>query len=105
LRSTEEQQYDSTSIINEFRRHVNQRQGLPNPDQWRVTAETTRLLQHWRHHSFSAIRPFFCQIEAVETVIWLTEVAPNAGSTGKIFLKYLTQRQSGTLRAHHGWHH
>ena len=21
-------------------------------------------------------RPFFCQIEAVETIVWLTEVAP-----------------------------
>jgi len=31
------------------------------------------LLQHWRHHPFSGIRPFFCQVEAVETVIWLTE--------------------------------
>ncbi|WP_222863499.1 MULTISPECIES: site-specific DNA-methyltransferase [Nitrosomonas] len=34
-----------------------------------------RLLQHWRHHNFGSIRPFFCQMEAVETTIWLTEVA------------------------------
>jgi type III restriction enzyme len=27
---------------------------------------------------------FFCQIEAVETAIWLTEVAPKAGKTGKV---------------------
>jgi type III restriction enzyme len=39
-----------------------------------------RLLQHWRHHpSSQGIRPFFCQIEAVETAIWLTEVAPKMG--------------------------
>ena len=25
---------------------------------------------------FSGIRPFFCQMEAVETAIWITEVAP-----------------------------
>jgi type III restriction enzyme len=43
-----------------------------------VTPETARLLQHWRHHKFSGIRPFFCQVEAVETAIWLTEVAPQA---------------------------
>lgn len=44
---------------------------------WGVTPETARLLQHWRHHDFAGIRPFFCQIEAVETVIWLREVVPN----------------------------
>ena len=33
------------------------------------------LLEHWRHHKFVGSQPFFCQIEAVETIIWLTEVA------------------------------
>jgi len=33
-----------------------------------------------------ASRPFFCQIEAVETVIWLTEAAPKAGKAGSMFL-------------------
>ena len=41
-----------------------------------MTAVTQRLLEHWRHHDFGGPRPFFCQIEAVETIIWLTEVAP-----------------------------
>jgi type III restriction enzyme len=35
------------------------------------------------------VRPFFCQIEAVETIIWLTEVAPDVGSRGKRFLELL----------------
>jgi hypothetical protein len=48
------------------------RAGAPD---WGVTPTTARLLTHWRSHGFSAVRPFFCQIEAVETVIWLTEVA------------------------------
>ena len=39
--------------------------------------ETVRLLNHWRHHRFEGPRPFFCQVEAIETVIWLTEVAPS----------------------------
>ena len=47
-----------------------------------------RLLQHWRHHEFTGVRPFFCQIEAVETAIWLTEVAPNERQ-GKRFLEHL----------------
>ncbi|HEX9924259.1 MAG TPA: DEAD/DEAH box helicase family protein, partial [Anaerolineae bacterium] len=52
---------------------------IPDPNHWRVTPETARLLQHWRQHRFSSIRPFFCQVEAVETLIWLTEVAPKSG--------------------------
>ncbi len=62
--------------------------GLPNPSQWQVTPETARLLQHWRHHKFSGVRPFFCQVEAVETAIWLTEVAPQSKS-GKRLLDHL----------------
>ncbi len=72
--STETQQYDPTSIINQLRQHVDQWRSLPNPNQWQVTPETARLLQHWRHHQFSSIRPFFCEVEAAETAIWLIEV-------------------------------
>jgi type III restriction enzyme len=61
---------------------------LPNASQWQVTPETARLLEHWRHHKFSGIRPFFCQVEAVETAIWLTEVAPQSKS-GKRLLDHL----------------
>ena len=87
--SSQEQQYDPTPVINELRRHVDRWRSLPNPKDWQVTPETARLLQHWRHHRFNNIRPFFCQVEAIETVIWLTEVAPNAGKTGKVFLEHL----------------
>lgn len=83
------QQYDPTPIINALRRRVDQWRAIPNPSDWGVTPETARLLQHWRHHTFSGVRPFFCQIEAIETVIWLTEVAPNERE-GKGFLDHLT---------------
>jgi len=86
--STAEQQYH-TAIINAVRQEVDQWRQLPNLNHWQVTPETARLLQHWRHHKFSSIRPFFCQIEAVETAIWLTEVAPNGGKAGKGFLEHL----------------
>ena len=72
--SSEEQEYNPTPIINEIRTYVEQWRNLP-PDQWLVTLETARLLQHWRHNQFQDVRPFFCQIEAVKTAIWLTEVA------------------------------
>jgi type III restriction enzyme len=87
--STKEQQYDPTSIINELRQQVDQWRSLPSPNQWQVTPETARLLQHWRHHDFSGLRPFFCQVEAAETAIWLTEVAPHGGKTGKRLLEHL----------------
>jgi len=75
--STAKQAYDPTPIINEVRSQVADWRALPNPNQWQVTPETARLLQHWRHHAFGNERPFFCQVEAAETAIWLTEVAPH----------------------------
>jgi len=87
--STQEQQYDPTPIINDLRTYVDRWRDLQNPNNWLVTPETARLLQHWRHHQFNSLRPFFCQVEAVETVIWLTEVAPKAGKAGGKFLEHL----------------
>ena len=63
--STEGQQYDPTSTTNVLRLHVDRWIASPESD-WGVTPETVRLLKHWRHHEFSDIRPFFCQIEAAD---------------------------------------
>jgi len=87
--STVDQEYNPTPIINEIRSYVETWRNLPSPDQWQVTPETARLLQHWRHHPFQGIRPFFCQVEAVETAIWLTEVAPKMGKRGAKFLEHV----------------
>jgi len=47
-----------------------------------VTSITKRLLEHWRDPElFDERRFFFCQLEAVETLIWLTE-APAAERVG-----------------------
>ncbi|QGU32978.1 BPTD_3080 family restriction endonuclease [Thermochromatium tepidum] len=47
-----------------------------------VTSITRRLLDHWRDpEAFDARCFFFCQLEAVETLIWLTE-APAAERVG-----------------------
>ena len=82
------QQYDLLATINRVREQVEQWR-LLDESKWRVTPLTARLLKHWRHHSFHGIRPFFCQIEAVETAIWLTEVAPKMGRVGRELLEYL----------------
>jgi type III restriction enzyme len=87
--STAKQQYDHTAIINGVRNQVDKWRRLPNANDWRVSPETARLLQHWRHHKFSGIQPFFCQVEAVETAIWLTEVAPQIGKVGESFIEHL----------------
>jgi type III restriction enzyme len=86
--STAEQEYDPTPVINELRHRVDQWRGIKDAASWGVTPETARLLEHWRHHDFVGVRPFFCQIEAVETAIWLTEVAPN-DRAGRTFLEHL----------------
>jgi type III restriction enzyme len=47
-----------------------------------VSSITKRLLEHWRDpEEFEARRFFFCQLEAVETIIWLLE-APAAERVG-----------------------
>lgn len=87
--STQEQRYDHTAIINAVREEVNKWRLMPDPASWKVTPETARLLQHWRHHQFSGVRPFFCQVEAVETIIWMSEVAPQMGKIGQNFVDHL----------------
>ena len=87
--STENQQYILMAIINGVRQEVDRWRRIPDSSRWGVTPETARLLKHWRHHQFSGIRPFFCQVEAAETAIWLTEVAPRAGLAAKKFIDHL----------------
>lgn len=60
----------------------------PRVTAWRVagypgvSSITKRLLEHWRDpEEFDGRRFFFCQLEAVETLIWLTE-APAADRVG-----------------------
>ena len=85
-----------TPIINQLRSQIDDWRKLPNERDWMVTPSTARLLKHWRHHPFNNIRPFFCQIEAVEVAIWLTEVAPKRGKTGRQFLDHLQNARPST---------
>lgn len=87
--SSQEQTYNPTPVINELRRCVDQWRAIKDERAWRVTGTTARLLKHWRSHSFAGVRPFFCQIEAVETAIWLSEVAPSLGKEGSYFLEHV----------------
>ena len=82
-------------IINSLRQQLAKWRDLPQT-KWQVTAQTARLLQHWRgrNHKFQGVRPFFCQMEAAETVIWLTEAAPKI-KAGRQFLEHLQAANDG----------
>jgi type III restriction enzyme len=75
--------YTENAKINEIRGYVDAWRAIPRAADWGVTPATQRLLEHWRRPKaeWAGPRPFFCQIEAVETMIWLTEVAPRRAAT------------------------
>lgn len=86
--STADQQYGKTAeIIRAVRQEVGEWRKQPT-SLWGVTPETARLLEYWRGGDFTNERPFFCQVEAAETTIWLAEVAPNT-ARGKPILAQL----------------
>lgn len=61
-------------LVNKIRPRVNAWREAGHPG---VSGITKRLLEHWRNpEEFETRRFFFCQLEAVETLIWLTEAAP-----------------------------
>ena len=66
-------------LVNKIRQRVRawREAGYPG-----VTSITKRLLEHWTDiEEFESRRFFFCQLEATETIIWLTE-GPDAGKVG-----------------------
>jgi type III restriction enzyme len=87
--STEDQLYQDNETVMRVREQVDLWRAIKDSAKWGVTPETAKLLKHWREHKFADVRPFFCQIEAAETAIWLTEVAPNAGKAGQAILELL----------------
>jgi len=64
-------------IVNEIRQAVGRWRQQDYPH---TTSITRDLLQHWRDEDRER-RLFFCQIEAAETAIYLTEAAEKTGDT------------------------
>ena len=84
---------DPSPMVERLRAELRKWRGT-DPANWRVSPVTQRLLRHWREIQADEqrrIRPFFCQLEAVEAAIWLTEVAPRSGKTGRWFLDRLAE--------------
>ena len=84
----------------------------PRVNAWRevgyagVTGITKRLLEHWQDFEERRDRRFFfCQLEAIETLIWLTEASPaerqgidipgDGGDFTRLCSKMATWRGSG----------
>ena len=75
-------------LVNDIRRRVKSwREGdEAMPPYAGVTGITKRLLEHWHNaEEREGRRFFFCQLEAIETLIWLTE-APDAAKGHSRFL-------------------
>lgn len=76
--------FDDPGIFNEIGLVNNIR---PRIKKWReanypgVTGITKRLLDHWNDTEARQNRFFFCQLEAIETLIWLTE-GPDSEKVG-----------------------
>lgn len=70
-------------LVNEIRRRVKAWREHPAHPYAGVTGITRRLLDHWNNpeERESHRRLFFCQLEAMETLIWLLE-APEAEKVG-----------------------
>lgn len=68
----------SIPLVNQIRPRVKawREAGYPG-----VTGITRRLLEHWNDAEQRDLRFFFCQLEAIETLIWLAETTA-AGQTG-----------------------
>jgi type III restriction enzyme len=90
---------DPSPLVERLRAELTKWRGT-DPANWRVSPVTQRLLRHWRGiqaDESRRIRPFFCQLEAVEAAIWLTEVAPKSGKIGRWFLDRLVEANNVAL--------
>ena len=73
-----EDRIEENKTVNAIRRLIQLwREGRYTDD---VTRTTARLLEYWQRDDRSR-RLFFCQIEALETLIYITEVAKRYGHT------------------------
>ncbi len=71
--------FEPLALANRLRDRVKQWRQAGYPG---ITGVTQRLLQHWNERTgFEQHQFFFCQMEAIETLIWLTE-APEAARVG-----------------------
>lgn len=61
-------------LVNQIRKRVDvwREKGYPG-----ITSVTKKLLEHWKNYGERDMKFFFCQLEAIETLIWLAEAPDN----------------------------
>jgi len=81
---------EENHLINQIRREVS---AWRNDNYSGITRVSKELLQYWFFNPFRSRRLFFAQREAIETSIWLNEVAERSNN-GQFILKQLKHNQS-----------
>ena len=93
-------QFVELPLVNQIRPRVNQWRAAEYPG---ASGITRRLLEHWHdaEQRDSAKRLFFCGLEAIETLAWLTEASPaerqgiDVPSDGGDFSRWCTKLATG----------
>ena len=82
----------NAEFINTIRKEVKAWREAGYPKASRITKE---LLDFWFNNKERRpnLRLFFCQREAVETAVWLNEIAERDPNTGNYILNLLTERR------------
>ncbi|MBM3275097.1 MAG: DEAD/DEAH box helicase family protein, partial [Candidatus Sericytochromatia bacterium] len=75
MRILEGRRPGATPLVDRVRAEVARWRERGEAAMQQLTPVSARLLRHWKDHDFSGARPFWCQIEAAETAIWLREAA------------------------------
>ena len=90
-------------LVNKIRSRVKAWREHPTNPYTGVTGITKRLLEHWHNYEEREFRRFFfCQLEAIETLIWLTEapdsekVGIDVPSDGGSFLRLCSKMATGS---------
>ena len=90
-------------LVNKIRPRVKAWREHPTNPYAGVTGITKRLLEHWHNYEEREFRRFFfCQLEAIETLIWLAEapdsekVGIDIPSDGGAFLRLCSKMATGS---------
>ena len=62
-----------------------------------TTSVTRRLLWYWTDPQATRLRPFFAQVEAIETFIWLREAVNRSNRNSRLLLEDEARRYNDEI--------